>query len=375
MTYASLRARSEPVTAPGALPDARPASPGNATEAGVARCDLRWRTLVIVLGLFSAISAIGPAIGMIVGQGGSPYLPPIELLEHTPFRSLLVPGLILGGVVGGTSLACAILAWRRSRAALDATILAGGTLTVWIIAEAAMLRAISWLHIAYGALGTTILLLGLLDAWRSQRPRHRWVIAVTFAETIGYLVPACAGILSTRSGLGELPTAGLVVAAGFVEGFALGTGQSWAFPLPVRRLRYALLTALGAGVVWLTVMSMMTLARSEDIPPALTVVAGIATAVVGLASIGSAQWIELRHHARAAHRWIAWTALAWIAALPLSFTPSPFVDESTPIAAHVALWACGGLLMAYVMALVTWQGARRMSAPVLEFRGHAGRRG
>jgi hypothetical protein len=38
------------------------------------------------------------------------------------------------------------------------------------------------------------------------------------------------------------------------------------------------------------------------------------------------------------------------------------VDETTPLAAHFALWGCGGMLMALVMALVTWQGARRLAS-------------
>jgi hypothetical protein len=49
--------------------------------------------------------------------------------------------------------------------------------------------------------------------------------------------------------------------------------------------------------------------------------------------------------------------------LALSFTPGPFVDESTPLVPQIALWACGGLLKAYVMTLVTWQGARRICRP------------
>jgi hypothetical protein len=57
----------------------------------------------------------------------------------------------------------------------------------------------------------------------------------------------------------------------------------------------------------------------------------------------------------------AWAfPLAWIVALPLSFTPAPFVDEATPLAPQVVLWGSAGLLMAHVMALITWQGARRM---------------
>jgi hypothetical protein len=192
----------------------------------------------------------------------------------------------------------------------------------------------------------------------STQPRRRWLIAVTAAETIGYLAPALTGIFATRAGWTDGERAIAVTAAGFVEGFALGAGQAWAFPIPVRRMRFALLTSLGAGLVWAMVMSMMLFAASLPLP--LAIGAGALAGLVGLASIGTAQWIELRHHTARARGWIAWTALAWIVALPLSFAPGPLVDETTPLASHVVLWGCGGLLMAFAMALVTWQGVRRL---------------
>jgi hypothetical protein len=332
------------------------------TPAGGAPGAMPHRRLVIGLGLFSAISAIGGGAELILWPRGNQFVP-IELIRQTPFETFLIPGLLLTGIVGGASLASSVLAWRRSRAAIDATIVAGGALTVWIVAEAAMLRAVHWLHVLYGTLGVLILWLGVVAAWRSRLPRHRWVIAVTLAETIGFMAPALTGILASKVGLGEVPLAGLVVAAGALEGLALGAGQAWAFPLPVRRGRYALVTAFGACIVWAVVMSMLLLAgRGAGVSLAIMAPLILGAAIVGLAAIGSAQWIELRHYTPLAHRWIAWTALAWAVALPLSFTPGPFVDESSPIASHVALWGSAGVLMAYVMALMTWQGVSRLAA-------------
>jgi hypothetical protein len=321
---------------------------------------LPGRSVVIGLGLLSAVSAIGGGAELVLWPHGNPYVP-IELLHDTPFETFLIPGLILAGLIGGTSLACAMLAWRRSRAAIDATIVAGSALTLWIVAEVALLRTAHWLHFVYGALGLAILGLGLLAGWRSRLPRHRWVIAVTLAEAAGFMAPGIAGFLCYRAGLGGWPMAAAVAFAGMVEGLACGAGQAWAFPLPVRRLRFALLTALGAGIVWAGVLSMLLTTEGDDgVPPLILGLAIFGTAIMGLGAIGSAQWLELRHHTPRANRWILWTALAWVVALPLSFTPGPLVDESTPIASQVALWGCAGLLMAYAMALVTWQGVRRL---------------
>lgn len=349
------------------VPIRRGVDPGERASTGEA-AELPARKLIIAVALFSAISSIAGSLELLVWRTGNRYLP-LALLEHTPFTSFLVPGLLLGGVVGTTTLACAVLAWRRSRAALDATFLAGGALTVWIVAEVAILRHLHVLHGIYGGQGVLLLSLGARAAWRSALPRHRWVLLVTLAEAIGFLAPAGAGVLSARAGLSGFSQASVVIVAGLVEGLVLGTGQARAFPLPVRRRRYALLTALGAGAVWAMVMATMALAERDSLPAEVVVVIGAGAAILGLVAIGACQAIELRHHGRGARHWILWTALAWVVALPWSFAPGPFVDESTPLSSNLVLWVCGGVLMAYTMALITWQGVRRFSSmAVLERR-------
>lgn len=352
---------SQPAAKRGAATDREPRS--EARISSRSSFELPTRKLIIGLALFSAVSSIAGSIELVVWRTGNRYLP-LALLEHTPFASFLVPGLLLGVAVGVPSLLCATLAWRRSRAAVDVTLLAGGALTVWIVAELAMMRGLHVLHGIYGGLGLLLLSLGVRAAWRSPLPRHRWMVLVTLAETAGFLVPACAGAVTASAGVSDRWQAAAVIASGLVEGLALGAGQAWAFPLPVRRTRYALLTALGAGIVWSTVMLLMSMAKTESLPAAGVILGGIVTAIVGLTAVGACQLLELRRHSRNARRWIAWTALAWAVALPASFAPGPFVDESTPLWSTVVLWGCGGLVMAYVMTLITWQGARRLSEQV-----------
>jgi hypothetical protein len=332
------------------------------------RADLPYRRLVLALSAFSGLSAIAGGIELLRWWRGSRFFP-LELLRHTPFQTFAIPGVILAVLIGGTSLACSLLVWRRARAAIDATVIAGAALTIWIAAESAMFRQVAWLTFLYGGLGVAMLALGVHAGWRSGLPRHRWLIVVTAAEALGFLGPACAGIFSAEAGLRGLPQVALVVAAGFFEGAALGVGQAFAFPFRVRRGRYALLTALAASLLWLCVLvpsaalqdGGVGVLRGGALAAAAVVLAALALAGVALAGVGGAQWIELRHHVPRAHRWIAWTALAWALALPLSFTPGPFVDESTPVASQLVLWACAGMLMAYVMASVTWLGLRRLA--------------
>lgn len=319
------------------------------------------RGVVLALAGFCGLTALLGGLQLLIWSRGAPWIP-IELLAPTGFQSFLVPGLVLTFVVGGSSLACTVFVWRRGRAGIDLTLLAGGAMVLWILTEAALLREFHWLQALYGGLGLLLLGLGLRAAWRSQAPRHRWVIVVTSAETVGFLAPLSVGILSADLGLEGAPLFGLFVVAGFVEGAALGSGQALALDVPVRRARYVLLTALGAALVWALAVGAMTLGPSlERVPLPLLVGLGVIAAGVGLCAIGLAQWLELRRHLARAHRWIAWTALAWALALPLSFLPGPLVDEHTPVWVNFVLWGSAGVLMAYVMALVTWQGVRRLT--------------
>jgi hypothetical protein len=319
------------------------------------------RRLVIALASLVALCALGGGAELIIWRGGNVYLP-IDLLRPTPFATFLVPGLLLALVVGGSSLACAYAQWRRSDLAIDLTLLAGGALTLWLAAELALLRSPHPLHAFFGALGLALCALGIEESLHTAHARTRWVMMVTLAEAAGFLVPVCVGVLTATAGLGETLQAALLVAAGFVEGLALGVGQAWALPYPVDRRRYALLSSLGAGIVWACVMCTRLIAEAPEVPPVATALAGVGTALIGLSAIGTAQWLELRRHAPRAGRWIVWTAIAWIAALPFSFLPAPLVDESTPVATNVVLWSASGLLMALVMAVITWQGVRRLRA-------------
>ena len=299
------------------------------------------RKTIIVLCTFTALSAIAGAVQLMLHVAT-----PAGLLAHTPFSSFLVPALLLGAVVGGSCVVAALLQWRHSRWAIDTLVFAGGALTVWILAETALLQQFSVLQLVYGAIGLTLLGIGGWSSLRSREPRQRWIAIVTVAEATGYMAPALTGIISTRLGATAQLQALLVVLAGFVEGALLGAGQAYAWPMRLRRRRYIALTSLAAAAVWGAVMAMMLVAG----PWAL------ALALPALFAIGGAQWIELRHHRVPARRWIGWAALAWLFALPLSFAPGPLVDETTPLAVHIVLWGCGGALIAYVMALITWRG-------------------
>src|SRR4051812_36953523 len=117
------------------LPWSEPGAGPNLLRAPRAKAQggMERRTLIGVLALVSGVTAVAGGLGLMVSPGGSARLPAETVLQHTPFASFFAPGFLLATCIGGTSLLCAALAWRRARGAIEATLVAGGALTVWIL--------------------------------------------------------------------------------------------------------------------------------------------------------------------------------------------------------------------------------------------------
>jgi hypothetical protein len=125
------------------------------------------RTLIAWL-WFGAVSAIaGGLLGVFANGAGVP----LSYLRATPFDSFLIPGLLLGIVIGGTQLAAAILLQRRHPYGFAAAALAGFGMIVWIFVELAVISEYSPLQAIYLGVGVAELLLvffaqGLLTPFR-----------------------------------------------------------------------------------------------------------------------------------------------------------------------------------------------------------------
>jgi hypothetical protein len=94
---------------------------------------------VAVLDAFVALTAIGGGIALATGREQKRFS--TSMLAGTPFSTYLIPGLLLAGVVGGTSLVATVLSLRSPRAGAAASIVAGVSLMGWICGEVRILRA------------------------------------------------------------------------------------------------------------------------------------------------------------------------------------------------------------------------------------------
>lgn len=97
---------------------------------------------------------------------------PLSLLDGTPFKDYLIPGLILLVVVGVFSLLVFVGLLLKWKAAWWLSLASGGGLVVWIIAEVALLGYLAGagigLQIVFGLVGIAILVLAL------ARPTRRY---------------------------------------------------------------------------------------------------------------------------------------------------------------------------------------------------------
>lgn len=189
---------------------------------------------------------------------------------------------------------------------------------------------------------------------------RRWIVRVAMAEAAGFAVAAVAGAALAFAAAPASVAFAVAIAAGAVEGLALGAGQYWAMSdRKPPRGAWVGATALAAAVAW--ALGMLPSTIGVDFGDSVTWMLLGLGALVLLASIPVAQWLVLRAAGRRdAVAWIPVTMGAWAIAMLWTAAPSPFIDESSPIALVVALYVLAGALMAVTVAAVTAPLARRL---------------
>jgi len=119
---------------------------------------------LFVANLFVALTAIFGGIALAMGVDKFPS----AWLVGTPFRSYLIPGLILAVVVGGSAAFATITTLRRAATGALASMLAGAILLGWLVGERVILPAaafptqFSWLEAVYIAAGLLMVVPALM---------------------------------------------------------------------------------------------------------------------------------------------------------------------------------------------------------------------
>ena len=115
-----------------------------------------YKLAALVLLLFNGIGAIYGGYLFIAAPDGSLMHMPLSFLEHSPFTSFLIPGIILiifNGVFSLVTSVCLLLRTKRYSLMI---ILQGVILLIWITVQIAMIRNYD------AVLHTTFLVVGIL---------------------------------------------------------------------------------------------------------------------------------------------------------------------------------------------------------------------
>jgi hypothetical protein len=115
--------------------------------------------VLTLLGL-SALTGSIPMIAASLAKAQGPI--PLSVLEHTPFHSFLVPGILLLGANGLLAfLALWMVVKRKPHYGLWIAF-QGCVLLGWIVIQCILLRTVVSLHILYGSVALLLITSGLI---------------------------------------------------------------------------------------------------------------------------------------------------------------------------------------------------------------------
>jgi hypothetical protein len=117
------------------------------------------KTLLFILVSFIAVTSTLSGILMISKPNGEILNLPINLLEGTPFKDFLVPGLLLTIIVGGVNLLAVFYNIQRHPNRYNWAITGGIVIIGWIISQMLLIRTLHWLHFIYVGIGFLIILI------------------------------------------------------------------------------------------------------------------------------------------------------------------------------------------------------------------------
>jgi hypothetical protein len=117
------------------------------------------KSLLFVLLCILAFTAMVSGILMVSSPDGRILQLTPDLLKGSPFKTFLIPGILLAVVVGGTNLAAVFFNLLRHRLRYNWAIAGGVIICGWIVVQVILIETIHWLHFVYLGLGILIILL------------------------------------------------------------------------------------------------------------------------------------------------------------------------------------------------------------------------
>lgn len=117
------------------------------------------KTLLFILVSFIAVTSTLSGLLMISNPNGEIMKLPLSLLDGTPFKNFLIPGILLFTIVGGVNLLALFYNIQRHVNRYNWAIAGGIIISGWIVVQMILIHAVQWLHFLYLGIGIFIILL------------------------------------------------------------------------------------------------------------------------------------------------------------------------------------------------------------------------
>ena len=128
-----------------------------------------FRIIATILLIFNAISALFGGWSLMTDPSGETLDMPIRFLEHSPFETFLVPGIILFVTNGLFSLLFAVMALLKFMNYSWLVIFQGFILVGWLTIQIIMIREFYGpLHVLYFSVGFLLIASGWILARQDQ---------------------------------------------------------------------------------------------------------------------------------------------------------------------------------------------------------------
>jgi hypothetical protein len=116
------------------------------------------KAVLVILISFVAITTIVSGLMLVNNPDGGLMNLSLSLLQQTPFKNFLVPGILLVLIVGGINL-IALLANIQEKPSRYNWAIAGGVVLVgWVVFQVILIQTINWLHFIYLGIGCLMVL-------------------------------------------------------------------------------------------------------------------------------------------------------------------------------------------------------------------------
>ena len=117
------------------------------------------KSLLFILVSFVAVTATLSGLIMISNPDGGVMNLPLSLLDGTPFKDFLIPGILLSTIVGGVNLLAVFYNIQRHVNRYNWAMAGGIMISGWIVVQMILIQAAHWLHFLYLGIGILIVLL------------------------------------------------------------------------------------------------------------------------------------------------------------------------------------------------------------------------